>query len=103
MLRPRAEIDWDLEWQAAWKTHPNNPWFGYQAAVHARWLHERLGTLRGDLRVLKTDAFDEACGFRSLTESLDGLCSVLMDVSPRILAHAAERRGRTNGIAMSCA
>lgn len=101
--RTRPEVEWDREWQVAWKAHPQNPWFEHQAEVHANWLFQRLGTPAGEARVLKTDAFDEACGFRSLTASLDGLHSVLMDVSPRILVHAARLGGRGDGGAMACA
>jgi SAM-dependent methyltransferase len=101
--RPRSEVEWDHEWQVAWKAHPRNPWFEHQADVHARWLRERLGTPTPNLRVLKTDAFDEACGFRSLTATLDGQHGVLMDISPRILAHAKALGGRGIGTVMSCA
>jgi SAM-dependent methyltransferase len=98
-----AAAEWDHEWQVAWKAHPRNPWFEYQAEAHARWLRARIGTPGSETRVLKTDAFDEACGFRSLTAALDGLHGVLIDVSPRIVARATERRGRGRGTVSSCA
>ncbi len=73
--------DWDAEWNVAWKARPGNPWFLYQGDVYRRWLADFPAT-----RLLKTDAFDEACGFRPLGE--DAARAVLMDVSPRILSHA---------------
>jgi len=33
--RSRAVVDRDLEWEKAWKAHPSNPWFRYQADAYA--------------------------------------------------------------------
>ncbi|MBI3768478.1 MAG: class I SAM-dependent methyltransferase [Deltaproteobacteria bacterium] len=77
---------WDGEWARTWKAHPANPWFAYEAGVYTA----QLG-IRGDRasrRALKTDAFDEACGRRCLTQAL-GAGVVLIDVSPRVLSHVA--------------
>jgi SAM-dependent methyltransferase len=64
---------WDGEWARTWKAHAANPWFAYEAGVYTAQLGTaRLG-VRGDgasWRALKTDAFDEACGRRSLTQAL---------------------------------
>lgn len=85
---PGADADWDREWDAAWKAHHANPWFGHQADAYAAWLHARApqalaGTPR---RILKTDAFEEACGFDSLRPALGARGYALMDVSVRILS-----------------
>ena len=88
--RSRAVVDWDLEWEKAWKAHPSNPWFRYQADAYAAWLHVRApqALARTPRRILKTDAFEEACGFDPLRFALDARGYVLMDVSARILSHA---------------
>lgn len=75
-------VDWDAEWLVAWKANPTNAWFRYQADVYARWL--AADAAPASRRLLKTDAFDEACGFRPLGDQ----AAVLMDVSPRILREA---------------
>jgi len=80
--------DWDREWERAWKAHPDNPWFHYQADVYADW----TGAV-GPIRVLKTDAFDEACGLVPLGGAAAAARIVHMDVSPRILAVAREGGG----------
>lgn len=87
---PGANVDWDMEWDAAWKAHPGNPWFQHQADAYAAWLRKHAPealapTLR---RILKTDAFEEACGFDPLRPVLGARGYVLMDVSTRILSHA---------------
>jgi SAM-dependent methyltransferase len=82
-MSPR-DVDWDAEWLVAWKAHRKNAWFGYQADVYARWLAD--GGAPPPRRLLKTDAFDEACGFRPLGDA----AAVLMDVSPRILRAARD-------------
>jgi SAM-dependent methyltransferase len=86
-----APIDWDDAWASAWKASARNPWFGYQADVYAGWL-DGAGA-----RLLKTDGFDEACGFRPV-DAPGGL--FLMDVSPRVLAEA--RRHRSGVLAVAC-
>lgn len=82
------DVDWDREWERAWKAHPDNPWFQYQADVYAGW----IGPM-GPIRVLKTDAFDEACGFAPFGAAAADARIVYMDASPRILA-VARRAGR---------
>ena len=84
-----SHVDWDREWDRAWKAHPANPWFRYQGAAWVRWAEGKLHAAASGrpMRVLKTDAFEEACGFRHADRLLGG-ASVLMDVSPRILAQA---------------
>ena len=84
--------DWDREWEVAWKAHPRNPWFHHQADCYADW----LGPI-GPGRVLKTDAFDEACGFDPLAAA-GARVVVHMDVSGRILAVA-----RQAGVALAVA
>lgn len=88
--RTGDDTDWDLEWDRAWKAHPANPWFKYQADAYAGWVEAGPGAASParPMRVLKTDAFEEACGFRHLRRLFDGRTGVLMDVSPRILARA---------------
>jgi SAM-dependent methyltransferase len=90
---PGADADWDQEWDAVWKAHHANPWFRYQADAYAAWLHARApqALARTPQRILKTDAFEEACGFDPLRPALGARGYVLMDVSARILCHA--RRG----------
>lgn len=91
-MTPRSgrDVDWDREWRVAWKAHPANPWFGYQADVYAGWSRRRLLRIPSRARrVLKTDAFDEACGFRPLDEAFAGVRPVLMDISPLVLGEAA--------------
>jgi SAM-dependent methyltransferase len=78
-------VDWNHEWEVTWKAHPGNPWFQYQADVYCDW----LGPV-GPIRVLKTDAFDEACGFAPFGAAAAGARVVYMDVSPRILAAARD-------------
>jgi len=82
------DVDWDREWERAWKAHPDNPWFQHQADVYAGW----IGPV-GPIRILKTDAFDEACGFAPFGVAAADARVVYMDASPRILA-VARRTGR---------
>jgi SAM-dependent methyltransferase len=78
---------WDREWTRAWKAHPENAWFAYEADVYLDRIGRRRGVERAT-RALKTDAFDEACRRRQLTDGLgDDVC--VIDVSPRIAAQAA--------------
>lgn len=79
-----VDVDWNREWERAWKPHPANVWFRHQAAVLGA--HMR-GVENGGGWVLKTDAFEEACGVPSPAE-VDGRL-ILMDVSPRIVVSAA--------------
>ncbi len=76
---------WDVEWRRAWKAHPANVWFDYEASVYL----DRVGAIDGDrpLRALKTDAFDEACGRRQLTAGL-GDDVVVVDVAASVVRHA---------------
>lgn len=87
---PGADADWNRQWDVAWKAHHANPWFGYQADAYAAWLHARApqALARTPRRILKTDAFEEACGFDPLRPALGSRGYVLMDVSARILCHA---------------
>ena len=90
MTAPARETDWNEEWQIAWKAHADNAWFAYQAAEYARSL--AAAPLPRHARVLKTDAFDEACGFRPLPASfLDGATVVHMDIAQRVLTAARMR------------
>lgn len=82
-----SAISWDAEWARAWKAHPRNVWFAYEAEVYL----DQLGPLDPAARALKTDAFDEACGRGQLSAGL-GDDVVLVDVAPKILAHAAPAR-----------
>ncbi len=96
--RVGAAPDWDIEWQAAWKAHPANPWFQYQADAYAAWLCWPATV--NPRRVLKTDAFDEACGFKPLDRTFRRARVVLMDVSPRILGQAVRN---CDGVTLACA
>lgn len=82
-----SAILWDAEWARAWKAHPQNVWFEYEAEVYL----DQLGPRDPAARALKTDAFDEACGRGQLSAGL-GDDVVLVDVAPRILAHATRTR-----------
>ncbi len=91
MSRDPRSVDWEQAWSNLWKPYAANVWFRHQAAVYARW----IGPPPPAARVLKTDAFDEACGFQPFpSPSL-----VLMDVAPRILAEARRRLPGTLGCA----
>jgi SAM-dependent methyltransferase len=95
-MTPRSgrEVDWDREWRTSWKAHPANPWFGYQADVYADWARRRLVRIPSRVeRMLKTDAFDEACGFRPLDEAFAGVRPVLMDISSLVLGEACRASG----------
>jgi len=94
----RADVDWSAAWQTAWKANPRNAWFHYQAGVYAEWLRDGGGApVR---RILKTDAFDEACGLEPLAAVFAGAATVYMDVSPRILVEARTQRP---GARLGCA
>lgn len=82
-----SAILWDAEWARAWKAHPQNVWFAYEAEVYL----DQLGPRDPAARALKTDAFDEACGRGQLSAGL-GDDVVLVDVAPKILAHATRTR-----------
>lgn len=82
-----SAILWDAEWARAWKAHPENVWFAYEAEVYL----DQLGPRDPAARALKTDAFDEACGRGQLSAGL-GDDVVLVDVAPKILAHATRTR-----------
>jgi hypothetical protein len=82
-----SAILWDAEWARAWKAHPENVWFAYEAEVYL----DQLGPRAPTVRALKTDAFDEACGRGQLSAGL-GDDVVLVDVAPKILAHATRTR-----------
>ena len=99
---PGADADWDWEWDAAWKAHHANPWFRHQADAYAAWVHARAPEVlaRMPRRILKTDAFDEACGFDPLHSAFGARGYVLMDVSARVLSHA--RQG-TSAAGTGCA
>ena len=104
-IEPSSGTDWDREWDRAWKAHPANPWFHYQAGTYVRWVETRLArtALSGPVRLLKTDAFEEACGFRTVASLFGRGSSVLMDVSPRILARALGALGADGGRPNGCA
>jgi SAM-dependent methyltransferase len=102
--RPLGDgVDWTREWRAAWKPHVDNAWFAYQDDTYLAWWRSRvpLGGPGDRLRVLKTDAFEEACGLPALTGIRASLDLTLMDVSPLILRHA-EEAGRRAGEAPGC-
>jgi SAM-dependent methyltransferase len=86
-VSPPAAGIWDAEWMRAWKAHPENVWFDYEAGVYLAELRARAA--REPRRVLKTDAFDEACGRRRLAADLGADSVVVVDVSPRVARHAA--------------
>lgn len=92
-----AEIDWNAEWESSWKARARNVWFQYQADVYADWLGR--DALRDPGRTLKTDAFDEACGYGPLAGMFSGSGSVHMDISRRILAEASRT---TPGVRLGC-
>jgi SAM-dependent methyltransferase len=99
----RADVDWDREWAMAWKADAGNPWFGYQAAVQADYLRRRASEEpRAEVRrTLKTDVFEEACGF--LPEPVfESAMRVLMDVSPVILRQGVRQARRDGGRADAC-
>lgn len=89
MSRDHPHVDWEREWATVWKPDAANVWFHYQAEVYADWIEP----LPPGARALKTDAFDEACGFRPLAAPR----LVLMDVAPRVLAEARRRVPGTPG------
>ena len=89
MSRSAHQVDWEHEWSTVWKPDAANVWFRYQADVYTDWVESPAPAAR----VLKTDAFDEACGFRPLASAR----LVLMDVAPRILAEARRRLPGTPG------
>lgn len=91
MSTGRRDVDWEHEWSRVWKPDTANVWFRYLADVYADW----VAPLPPHARVLKTDAFEEACGF----EPLASPHLVLMDVAPRILAEALRRRPAVRGCA----
>ncbi len=87
--RDASAILWDAEWARAWKAHPQNVWFAYEAGVYLDQLGARAAAC--PTRALKTDAFDEACGRGQLSAGL-GDEVVLVDVAPKILQHALRTR-----------
>jgi SAM-dependent methyltransferase len=90
--RVAGPVDWDHEWDVVWKADATNPWFRYQADTYATWLAADVP----GARILKTDAFDEACGFRPV----GGQGRLfLMDMAPRILGEALRRRPDLPGCA----
>lgn len=98
-IRPEV-VDWNAAWQVAWKANPANAWFRHQADVLTASL--ATGGTAGDGRVLKTDAFEEACGLPT-PPAVARAESVLIDVSPRILAQAARARRVRDDRARLCA
>jgi glutamate dehydrogenase/leucine dehydrogenase/SAM-dependent methyltransferase len=101
----RSDVDWDAEWERAWKAAPANVWFHHQGDAWVRWFEERLGAVPPieATRVLKTDAFEDACGFHHLKRLFAAPSSVLMDVSPRILKRAVGALDDGPPRAMACA
>src|SRR6267378_1000379 len=100
--RSRTVVDRDLEWEKAWKAHPSNPWFRYQADAYAAWIRRRLPPRDDGGRLLKTNAFDEACGFPDLMRVFDGTRTVLMDVSPLTLTQALRELLRWGRAPVGC-
>jgi len=95
----QTDFDWDRAWHTVWKPDPANPWFAYQADVYASWSGRCLGNVPTTARqVLKTDAFDEACGFCPLQLAFAPMRPVLMDISSDILHDARERLGSQGAI-----
>ncbi len=98
-------VDWSREWQAAWKPHVDTAWFRYQDDTYMAWWRVRIPMGRGAgglLRVLKTDAFEEACGLPALTGIRACVDLTLMDVSPLILRNAEEGGAREGGGPSTC-
>jgi SAM-dependent methyltransferase len=95
----QTDFDWDRAWHTAWKPDPANLWFAYQADVYASWSERCLGKVPTTARrVLKTDAFDEACGFCPLGLAFAPMRPVLMDISSVIMRDARERLGSQGAI-----
>jgi SAM-dependent methyltransferase len=99
-----GDVNWSDEWTAAWKPHVDNPWFRYQNDVYADWWSDRAPAAgMGDRpRVLKTDAFEEACGLRVLEGTLARERLTLMDISQLILRDAARTRTLQSPPTPSC-
>lgn len=99
-LTAETDLNWDQEWGSAWKAHPNNAWFAYQSSRVTGWMREQLDRSRlpARPRLLKTDAFEEACGFEPFAPLVRRSTGILMDVAPVILANAR----RSSGFASSC-
>jgi SAM-dependent methyltransferase len=103
--REIRDLDWDREWQSAWKPHVNNAWFRYQDDVYTSWWRTRVAPPENGERrprVLTTDAFAEACGLPALDGVLPSVRRVLMDVSPRILERAMRVCERGRIVPISC-
>jgi SAM-dependent methyltransferase len=93
------EVDWDREWPRAWKATAGNPWFRYQAIVQADYLRGgAAGPHAATGRILKTDVFEEACGFMPEPIFASAM-RVLMDVSPVILRQACRNGGHADACA----
>src|SRR5689334_16330279 len=94
--RPHADVDWVAEWDLAWKPHVDNAWFRHQDDVYAAWWRERrpergaAGNGGESLRMLQTDAFNEACRLPSLDGIVAAMRRTVMDISLPILRDARE-------------
>jgi len=104
--RPHAvDVDWVAEWDLAWKPHVGNAWFRHQDDVYAAWWRERQPEPESaernggeSLRMLQTDAFNEACRLPSLDGVVAAMRRTVMDISLPILQdalqHARDREAR---------
>jgi len=95
-VRPRPpafDVDWVTEWDLAWKPNVDNAWFRHQDDVYAAWWRERRPTgpnAAESLRMLQTDAFNEACRLPSLDGIVAGVRRTVMDISHPILQDAVQ-------------
>jgi len=101
--RRPAGVDWDRTWRKTWKPDPGNPWHRYQAGACAAWTFGGDGVpqTHTSARVLKTDAFDEACGFDPLSTLVGAVPRFLMDISPHIASAAVRARSPICGICVT--
>jgi SAM-dependent methyltransferase len=104
-LRPQPsafDVDWVAEWDLAWKPHVDNAWFRHQDDVYTAWWRERRPEPRSTgldivepLRMLQTDAFNEACRLPSLDGIVAAMRRTVIDISLPILRDAVQdARGR---------
>jgi len=71
MSRSRAVVDGTWSGQKAWKAHPYNRGSRFRAMAYAAGSAVDAPSRRGG-PWLKTNAFDEACGFPDLMRVFDG-------------------------------
>ncbi|HMB96702.1 MAG TPA: class I SAM-dependent methyltransferase [Tepidisphaeraceae bacterium] len=88
---------WDAVGKVWKEDHPDSVWRAHSDAVNTALLERWLGDLHVE-RLLKTDAFDEACSqglFKML--SLHAQSVISIDISAETLAAARERHPALNG------